>query len=53
MPWSQPESISTSDVNSIWSTAEVEEGSIKFTYVDKEYVITPEGCQKKALRLPE
>ena len=48
----QPESISTSVVILIWSTTEVEEGSIKFTYADKGYLITPEVV-RKALRLPE
>ena len=48
----QPESISTNVVILIWSTAEVAQSSIKFTYADKEYVITPEVV-KQALRLPE
>ena len=48
----QPESISTSAVILIWSTAEVQEDSIKFTYADKEYVITPEVV-RQALQLPE
>ena len=41
----QPETISPSAVIFIWSTAEVQEDSIKFKYADKEYVITPEGGQ--------
>ena len=48
----QPETISTSAVILIWSTAEVQEDSIKFTYADKEYVITPEVV-RQALKLPE
>ena len=48
----QPETISTSAVIFIWSTAEVQEDSIKFTYADKEYVITPEVV-RQALKLPE
>ena len=47
----QPESISTGAVIHIWSTTEIEEGTIKFTYVGKEYVITPDVV-KEALRLP-
>ena len=37
---------------SIWSTAEVKEGNIKFKYADKEYTITPEVV-RQALKLPE
>ena len=48
----QPESISTTAVIAIWSTAEVEEEAIKFKFADKEYVITPEVV-RQALRLPE
>ena len=48
----QPESISTRAVISIWSTAEVKEGNIKFKYADKEYIITPEVV-RQALKLPE
>ena len=48
----QPESVSPIAVIAIWSTAEVEEEAIKFTYADKEYVITPEVV-RQALRLPE
>ena len=48
----QPETISPSAVIFIWSTAEVQEDSIKFTYAGKEYVITPEVV-RQALKLPE
>ena len=48
----QPETISTSAVIFIWSTTEVQEDSIKFTYADKEYVITPDVV-RQALKLPE
>ena len=48
----QPESVSSIAVIAIWSTAEVQEEAIKFTYADKEYVITPEVV-RQALRLPE
>ena len=48
----QPETISPSAVIFIWSTAEVQEDSIKFTYADNEYVITPEVV-RQALKLPE
>ena len=48
----QPESISTTAVIAIWSTAEVEEEAIKFKFADKEYVITSEVV-RQALRLPE
>ena len=48
----QPESVSSKAVIAIWSTAEVQEEAIKFTYADKEYVITPEVV-RQALRLPE
>ena len=48
----QPESVSPTAVIAIWSTAEVKEEAIKFTYADKEYVITPEVV-RQALRLPE
>ena len=48
----QPESISTGAVIQIWSTAEIEEGSIKFTHAEQEYVITPDVV-RKALRLPQ
>ena len=48
----QPESISTGAVIQIWSTAEIEEGTIKFTYAGKEYEITPDVV-KEALHLPQ
>ena len=48
----QPESISTGAVIQIWSTSEIEEGTIKFTYAGKEYVITPDVV-REALHLPQ
>ena len=37
-----PESISTKAVIQIWSTAEIGDGFIKFSYAEKEYSITPD-----------
>ena len=48
----QPESISTGAVIQIWSTAEIEEGTIKFTHAEQEYVITPDVV-REALHLPQ
>ena len=48
----QPESISTKAVIQIWSTAEIGDGFIKFSYAEEEYSITPDVV-RKALRLPE
>ena len=48
----QPESISTKAVIQIWSTAEIEEGFIKFSHAEKEYSITPDVV-REALHLPQ
>ena len=48
----QPESISTKAVIQIWSTAEIGEGFIKFSYAEDEYSITPDVV-REALRLPK
>ena len=48
----QPESISTGAVIQIWSTTEIEEGTIKFTHAEHEYVITPDVV-REALHLPQ
>ena len=47
----QPESISTKAVIQIWSTAEIGDGFIKFSYAEKEYSITPDVV-REALHLP-
>ena len=46
----QPESISTKVVIQIWSTAEIGDGFIKFSYAEKEYSITPDVV-REAFRL--
>ena len=48
----QPKSISTKAVIQIWSTTEIEEGIIKFTHAEKEFLITPDVV-REALRLPQ
>ena len=48
----QPESISTKAVIQIWSTAEIGDGFIKFSYAEKKYSITPDVV-REALRLPK
>ena len=48
----QPESISTKAVIQIWSTAEIGDGFIKFSYAEEEYSINPDVV-REALRLPK
>ena len=47
----QPESISAKAVIQIWSTAEIGDGFIKFSYAEKENSITPDVV-REALHLP-